>query len=162
MAATEDADQKAEIQDTKIAERHRPQFIPKLRGKKIVIRLVSGGQPITGTLESYNPLRDPHPDNEKAAPSVQARYRHNRNWVVGASRGKMPLESNGVGINSRRVHAESVVSAFQHPTYTTRNCGRTKRIQGRYLGARDMPNKLLPSQKEAKKKGWWQFWRRRD
>ena len=33
---------------------------------------------------------------------------------------KMPLESNGVGINSRRVHAESVVSAFQHPTYTTR------------------------------------------
>jgi len=40
-------------------------------------------------------------------------------WVVGASRGKMPLESNGVGINSRRVHAESVVSAFQHPTYTT-------------------------------------------
>jgi len=40
--------------------------------------------------------------------------------VVGASRGKIPLESNGVGINSRGVHAESVVSAFQHPTYTTR------------------------------------------
>ena len=39
--------------------------------------------------------------------------------VVGASRGKTPLESNGVGINSRRVHAESVVSAFQQPTYTT-------------------------------------------
>ena len=39
--------------------------------------------------------------------------------VVGASRGKMPLESNGVGINSRRLHAESVVSAFQQPTYTT-------------------------------------------
>jgi len=35
-------------------------------------------------------------------------------FVVGASRGKMPLGSNGVGINSRRVHAESVVSAFQH------------------------------------------------
>lgn len=32
-----------------------PQFIPKLRGKKIIIRLLSGGQPITGTLESYNP-----------------------------------------------------------------------------------------------------------
>ena len=29
--------------------------------------------------------------------------------VMGVSRGKMPLESNGVGINSRRVHAESVV-----------------------------------------------------
>jgi len=32
-----------------------PHFIPKLRGKKVVIRLVSGGQPITGTLEGYNP-----------------------------------------------------------------------------------------------------------
>ena len=31
----------------------------------------------------------------------------------------MPLESNGVGINSRRLPAESVVSAFQHITYTT-------------------------------------------
>ena len=56
MAETEDADQKAEIQDTKsVAERHGPQFIPKLRGKKLIIRLVSGGQPITGTLEGYNP-----------------------------------------------------------------------------------------------------------
>ena len=32
-----------------------PQFIPKLRGKKVVIRLVSGGQPVTGTLEGHNP-----------------------------------------------------------------------------------------------------------
>jgi sRNA-binding regulator protein Hfq len=32
-----------------------PQFFPKLRGKKVVIRLVSGGQPVTGTLEGYNP-----------------------------------------------------------------------------------------------------------
>jgi len=40
MAATEDADQKAEIQDAKtVAERHGPQFIPKLRGKKLNIRL---------------------------------------------------------------------------------------------------------------------------
>lgn len=31
------------------------QFIPKLRGKKILIRLVSGGQPVTGTIEGYNP-----------------------------------------------------------------------------------------------------------
>ena len=32
-----------------------PQFIPKLKGKKVVIRLVSGGQPVTGTIEGYNP-----------------------------------------------------------------------------------------------------------
>lgn len=31
------------------------EFIPKLRGKKVTIRLVSGGQPVTGVLESYNP-----------------------------------------------------------------------------------------------------------
>jgi sRNA-binding regulator protein Hfq len=31
-----------------------PQFIPKLKGKKVSIRLVSGGQPITGILERYN------------------------------------------------------------------------------------------------------------
>ena len=56
MTVTEEADQKAEIQDTKsMADRHGPQFIPKLRGKKLIIRLNSGGQPITGTLEGYNP-----------------------------------------------------------------------------------------------------------
>jgi sRNA-binding regulator protein Hfq len=32
-----------------------PQFIPKLRGKKITIHLISGGQPVPGTLEGYNP-----------------------------------------------------------------------------------------------------------
>jgi RNA chaperone Hfq len=31
-----------------------PQFIPKLKGKRVTIRLVSGGQPITGKVESYN------------------------------------------------------------------------------------------------------------
>jgi RNA chaperone Hfq len=31
------------------------EFIPKLKDKKITIRLVSGGQPVTGTLEGYNP-----------------------------------------------------------------------------------------------------------
>lgn len=30
-------------------------FIPKLKGKKVTIRLVSGGQPITGSLVRYNP-----------------------------------------------------------------------------------------------------------
>ncbi len=32
-----------------------PQFIPKLIGKKIMIRLLSGGQPITGTIKAHNP-----------------------------------------------------------------------------------------------------------
>jgi len=31
------------------------EFIPELKGKKVIIRLLSGGQPVTGTLESYNP-----------------------------------------------------------------------------------------------------------
>ena len=31
------------------------EFIPKLVGKKIVIHLTSGGQPVTGTVERYNP-----------------------------------------------------------------------------------------------------------
>jgi len=35
--------------------KQEPQFIPKLKGKKVTIRLVSGGQPITGILEGYNP-----------------------------------------------------------------------------------------------------------
>ena len=32
-----------------------PHFIPKLKGKKIIIRLKSGGQPVTGIVEGYNP-----------------------------------------------------------------------------------------------------------
>ncbi len=31
------------------------EFIPKLKGKKVMIRLVSGGQPITGVLKAFNP-----------------------------------------------------------------------------------------------------------
>ena len=30
-------------------------FIPDLKSKKVIIRLVSGGQPVTGTIEGYNP-----------------------------------------------------------------------------------------------------------
>ncbi len=30
-------------------------FTPKFKGKKIIVRLISGGQPITGTIEAYNP-----------------------------------------------------------------------------------------------------------
>ena len=30
-------------------------FIPKLKDKKVTIRLITGGQPITGTIERYNP-----------------------------------------------------------------------------------------------------------
>jgi len=37
------------------AKQSSPQFIPKFKGKKVVIRLVSGGQPVTGTVESFNP-----------------------------------------------------------------------------------------------------------
>jgi host factor-I protein len=32
-----------------------PQFIPKLVGQKVSIRLVSGGVPLLGTLTGYNP-----------------------------------------------------------------------------------------------------------
>jgi len=32
-------------------------FIPDLKGKKVVIRLVSGGQPVTGTIEATTPMR---------------------------------------------------------------------------------------------------------
>ena len=40
---------------TTTASTQGPQFIPKLKGKKVTVRLVSGGQPITGILEGYNP-----------------------------------------------------------------------------------------------------------
>ena len=39
---------------TQSAEQPGPQFIPMLKGKKVIILLVIGGQPITGILESYN------------------------------------------------------------------------------------------------------------
>jgi RNA chaperone Hfq len=32
-----------------------PQFIPALKGKKVIIRLVSGGQPVIGIVEGFNP-----------------------------------------------------------------------------------------------------------
>lgn len=37
--------------ESKIAS---PQFIPKLVGQKVLIRLVSGGQPMSGTITAYN------------------------------------------------------------------------------------------------------------
>ena len=37
------------------AKQGPPQFIPKLNGKKVIVRLVSGGQPVTGTVDGYNP-----------------------------------------------------------------------------------------------------------
>jgi sRNA-binding regulator protein Hfq len=52
---TKEVDQKEVVHETRVAERHGPQFIPKLRGKKVIIRLISGGQPVTGTIEGYNP-----------------------------------------------------------------------------------------------------------
>ena len=41
--------------DNTTKKRAPQQFIPQLKGKKVVIRLVSGGQPVTGTIEGYNP-----------------------------------------------------------------------------------------------------------
>ena len=38
-------------------------FIPKLVGKKIVIPLTTGGQPVTGTVERYNPFSRPPKGN---------------------------------------------------------------------------------------------------
>jgi sRNA-binding regulator protein Hfq len=53
---TKEVDQKTVVQETKrVAERYGSQFSPKLKGKKVIIRLISGGQPITGTQEGYNP-----------------------------------------------------------------------------------------------------------
>ena len=51
-----ETDQQASATGTNNLEKQGPpQFIPKLKGKKVIIRLVSGGQPITGTMEGYNP-----------------------------------------------------------------------------------------------------------
>ena len=53
---TKEVGPKTVVRETRgIAERHGPQFIPKLRSKKVIIRLISGGQPVTGTIEGYNP-----------------------------------------------------------------------------------------------------------
>lgn len=32
-----------------------PQFIPKLIGKRVTMRLLSGGQPVIGTIKAHNP-----------------------------------------------------------------------------------------------------------
>lgn len=49
-------DEKPVTAETKPKPGPKPfEFIPKLRGKKVVIRLTSGGQPVTGTIEAYNP-----------------------------------------------------------------------------------------------------------
>ncbi len=53
---TNEVDQEADVKETKSTKRQgAPQFIPKVRGKKVIIRLFSRGQPVTGTLEGYNP-----------------------------------------------------------------------------------------------------------
>jgi RNA chaperone Hfq len=44
-----------EEKEMPMTKQGQPQFIPLLKGKKVVIRLASGGQPVTGTIESYNP-----------------------------------------------------------------------------------------------------------
>ena len=44
-----------ETKEMPTTEQVPQQFIPKLKGKKVTIRLVSGGQPVTGIIEGYNP-----------------------------------------------------------------------------------------------------------
>ena len=39
-----------EEKEMPMTKQNPPQFIPKLKGKKVVIRLVSGDQPVTGTI----------------------------------------------------------------------------------------------------------------
>ena len=42
-------------EDEKPATRQSlPQFIPQVKGKKVMIRLLSGGQPVVGTIDSFN------------------------------------------------------------------------------------------------------------
>ena len=43
------------IDEERTKKQTNPQFISKLKGKKVTIRLVTGGQPITGIVEGYNP-----------------------------------------------------------------------------------------------------------
>ncbi len=38
-----------------ITKQGSSQFIPTLLGKKVTIRMLSGGQPIIGTIKAYNP-----------------------------------------------------------------------------------------------------------
>ena len=91
---------------------------PTFVGTKVRSDKTAGNENVatsaTGTLGTLDQMIETNGDSDAADVSSIL-----QSAVVGACRGKMPLESNGVGINSRRVHAESVVSAFQHPTYTT-------------------------------------------
>jgi RNA chaperone Hfq len=41
-------------EEKSVVKQPLPQFIPKFKGKKVMIRLLSGGQPVVGTVESFN------------------------------------------------------------------------------------------------------------
>ncbi len=43
------------VEEKMIAKQGPPQFIPKLIGKRVTMRLLSGGQPIIGIIKGYNP-----------------------------------------------------------------------------------------------------------
>ncbi len=43
------------VEEKIIVNQGPPQFIPKLLDKKVTIRMLSGGQPIIGTIKAYNP-----------------------------------------------------------------------------------------------------------
>jgi RNA chaperone Hfq len=55
VAVLEESMTEKENPTTTTTTNQGPQFIPKLKGKKVTIRLVSGGQPVTGIVERYNP-----------------------------------------------------------------------------------------------------------
>jgi sRNA-binding regulator protein Hfq len=43
------------VEEKAIGKQGLPQFIPKLFGKKVTIRLLSGVQPMTGVIKTHNP-----------------------------------------------------------------------------------------------------------
>ncbi len=43
------------VEEKIIEKQGPPQFIPKLIGKRVNMRLLSGGQPIIGIIKAYNP-----------------------------------------------------------------------------------------------------------
>lgn len=55
MVATEEEQTEAAKESTERRQAQPPHFIPKLKDKKVLVRLNSGGQPITGILVGYNP-----------------------------------------------------------------------------------------------------------
>lgn len=58
-----------------IARHEPPQLLPKFLGKKVTIRLLSGGQPVTGIIKAHKPLRDPSSDGKNRDDNTQTSHR---------------------------------------------------------------------------------------